>query len=152
MPETVEKADSEGRLNALDPELPFLASQAAIELDNLLLGRSVKLDAVNCLAERLENSIEQDSGAGDRRLLMDSATVSAVSVALAESGASNLRTLDDLASEAWQIADDLQNSNDDGSDEAKVSRLRTFCTSLARSAVARERAFYDMQSVNNHWS
>lgn len=151
MPGTVENNLAARRFTALDPGLPFLASQAAIELDNVLLRKNVELKAVSQLAQRLERSTEQVAGTEDRKSLMDPATVSIFNSAIVASGMQKVQTLAELASEAWQIARELQGSTRE-SNRQRVEKLRTFCTHLARSAVAHERALYEMQSANKNWS
>lgn len=153
MPDTAENNRATARLNVLDPGLPFLASQAAIELDNLLLGCEVELQSVERLAGRLEGSTEQIAETEERKSLMDPATISVLSSAVAASGMSKMQTLADLANEAWRIANDLQSSKSDRDrDKSRVERLRAFCNCLAQSAVAHERSLYDMQSVDRNWS
>jgi hypothetical protein len=139
------------RLDALDPGLPYLATQAAIELDNLLLKREVELSAVKCLAERLENSVETGSDSGIKKALMDPNTVAVFSSAILASGIPEVRTLSELANEAQQIATELHSSHDQ-SDEGRIESLRTFCRLLAQSAVAHERSVYEKQSFNQNWS
>ena len=58
-------------VSAMDPGLSLLASQAAVELDNLLQHGSTRLDAVRSLGERLGKSTEAVEGTSDRRALMD---------------------------------------------------------------------------------
>ena len=125
--------------------------QAAIELDNLLLGREVEMQSVKQLAARLEVSTEQTAGTEARKSLMDPATISVFSSALSATGAQQMHTLADLANEAWRIASELQSPEPD-TDENKVKRLRSFCNHLARNAVAHERSLYALQSVDKNWS
>lgn len=151
MPGTVENNLAAKRFTALDPGLPFLASQAAIELDNLLLGKDVDLKAVEQLGQRLENSTEQVAGTEGRTSLMDPATVCVFNGAISASGMPRVQTLAELASKAWQIARDLRASKEE-SNKQRIEQLGTFCTYLARSAIAHERTFYDMQFPNKDWS
>lgn len=153
MPDTAENNRATARLNVLDPGLPFLASQAAIELDNLLLGREVELQSVERLAGRLEGSTEPIAGTEGRKSLMDPATISVFSNAVDASGMPKIQTLADLANKACRIADGLQSSKSDRDrDKSRVERLRAFCNCLAQNAIAHERSLYDMQSVDKNWS
>ena len=138
-------------LDAFDPGLSFLASQAAVELDNLLLGKSSKLQAVKLLGERLAHSTEKIEGGEGRRSLMDPATVSVFSNAIAASGIPKVQTLPELAQEAWRLANDLQESQST-SDKQQLEVLRTFCTHLAKSLVAHEQSDLEMQSSDENWS
>ena len=151
MPGTTENNRAERRFRSLDSDLPFLASQAAIELDNLLLGKNVDLKAVKRLAQQLEDSTAQGVGTENRISLMDPATVSVFSNAISTSGMQEVKTLGELAGKAWQIARELQGSQED-SEKQRLQQLGTFCTHLARSAIAHERALYDLHSPNKDWS
>jgi len=151
MPGTAENTHAAKRFKSFDPGLPFLASQAAIELDNLLLGKDVDPKAVKQLAQQLEESTAPAVGAEGRTSLMDPATVSVFSSAISASGRPRVQTLAELASQAWQIARELQDSREN-SEKQRLEQLGTFCTHLARSAIAHERALCDMQSPNKDWS
>src|SRR5437868_4395266 len=69
-------------LRALDPDLPFLATRAAIELDTLLVGQATDLQAVRQLAESVRTLTEFNSESGQRRLEMDPPTVEVFNRAL----------------------------------------------------------------------
>lgn len=58
MASTSSECESETRLRALDPALPLLASEAAIELDTIIAGEEVNPTAVHRLAKILRNSLE----------------------------------------------------------------------------------------------
>ena len=151
MPGTAENDCVPNRLSALDPGLPFLASQAAIELDNLLLGRDVELKAVKQLAERLDQSTGQVAGTESHRSLTDPATITLFNRAVVASGKLDVRTVDELASEAGRIAHELQNS-EEKSDKGQIKYLRTFCTHLAQSALALEQSLFKTHSRAKNWS
>ncbi|MFN3152114.1 hypothetical protein [Bremerella sp.] len=141
----------QNRLSASDPSLAFLASQAAIELDNRILGRHSTLTAVGQLAERLENATES-VGEKDRRSLMDPTTVSMFSNAIAASESKQVCTLEELASEAWRIATTLHESvGESGADEERLKQMRTFCVYLAESAIGREASPLEAQDSTDEW-
>ena len=48
-------------VNALDPELSSLASNAAVELDLLINGEQTDVDAVRLLGERLRQTLEKST-------------------------------------------------------------------------------------------
>ncbi len=138
-------------LSVSDPDLSFLASQAALELDNHLLGKKVEFKSVKWLAARLECSTEEIGGTEARKPLMDTATVVVFSNAIAASGM-HVSSLADLAKQAWEIANTLRDSSLVSRDSKEIKRMRAFCNHLARSVIAHERSLYDMQSVNTNWS
>lgn len=147
MPDTV-KAEGPNRLSAFDPGLPFLATQAAIELDNLLLNKDVEgemLSAVRDLAELLQNSTKQGVVPEERTSLMDPTTVSVFSNAIAACEHHPVRTMRELALSAWTISRELDTPNEEA-DVGRIERLRSFCNSLAHSAIARERSRFELQA------
>jgi len=144
MPEGIENGTEGAMLNALEPGLSFLASQAAIELDNLLLGRKTTLEAVQLLGRRLNAATEAVEGSAGRRTLMDAPTVSILSNAISASRSKNLRTLDELASESWKMANDLQDTTESANQQA-LKKLRSFCVCLSQIARSYRQFIEDMQ-------
>jgi len=135
-------------LDADDPELPFLASTAAVELDNLILGKSGASHAVATLAQRLQNCVERVAGIDEPRSVMDPATITVFNRAIEASGMTLAQTFGELARKVSEIANDLQRS-DSSSDTFR--RLRTFCANLAKGAVAHQRSRFEMQSGHETW-
>ena len=128
--------------SALDPELSFIASQAAIELDNLLLGRPGRFVAVAQLAEYLKSSAI-DSGAAQGTGPLDPQTIDVVSRAIDAAGEETLKTLEELKVHAGRLASEL-GEMDEASDEGKIERLRAFCVSLSQVATAQRQSILDM--------
>ena len=62
-------------LRALDPDLPFLASEAAIDIDNMLAGVGVRSQAISDLAELLNTSIDLSPGGSFTRSQIDPGTL-----------------------------------------------------------------------------
>src|SRR4051794_11206880 len=78
---TAEEQISRSVISALQPDLPLLASRAAIELDNLILNRPSALTNVLLLAACLLNPTEQDDSSG-RQFTADPATLDVLTKAL----------------------------------------------------------------------
>ena len=136
------------RLSALDPDLAFLASQAAIELDALLSQRSTELAAVRELAEQLRNSITLSSADGGPQSLMDPATLSVLGEAMNRTHPTQTVTrIRDLVSRAAAIADDLQRS-DPIRDRERLEWAREFCVSLSKTAAAYRKSIYDLRPAH----
>ena len=132
-------------LQTFDPELSFVAAQAAIELDNLLLRSSDKqLPAVEKLASYLRDSTAASVGTAERRNLMDPQTIDVVSRAIDAVGDQTVKTIDDLTSEAWRIANELGAAGG-GSGKEIIARLRAFCVALSHVAASQRQAVIDMQ-------
>lgn len=146
MPEATTTKGTEGAmLNALEPGLSFLASQAAIELDNLLLRRPTGLEAVQTLGQRLNAATEPVQGSAERRTLMDAPTVSILSSAISASRSQDVRTLAELADESWKMANELQVAKD-SADRQAITKLRSFCVFLSQNARSYRQSIEDMQS------
>lgn len=122
-----------------DPHLSFVASQAAIELDNLVLGISTKLDAVKQLAARLKNSTEAVTGSTAKRNLMDPQAIRVFSQAYEETQGESVTTIDELATKAWNIAGDLNDAKADPTNQ-NLEKLRSFCVALSRISSAHRKA------------
>lgn len=136
---------SDQGLRALDPNLPFLASEAAIDIDNLLSNRAEDLTAIETLAKLLTNSMEQGGTGGPPRSLMDPGTLTVLGQALAEARSSQaLQKMEDLLTEAARIAGSLS-SHDLKEKPDELERLRDFCVALSRAAVAYHKSIGDLR-------
>jgi hypothetical protein len=145
MPEAILDSTEDLVLSALDPSLSRIASLAAIELDNLLLGKNSGLEAVQVLGQRLNKLTEPVEGTDERKSLMDAPTVSILSNAFSASRSQDVQTLAELTREAWQMASDLE-STDPEQDRQALERCRAFCVFLSQNARSYRQAIYDMQA------
>lgn len=132
------------RLRALDPDLPLLASEAAIDIENILSNRSQDYTAIRNLANRLRNSISIDTSDNPPHSLMDSATLTVLGQAVAEAMRSGtLQRVDDLLSEAAKIAKSLSSETPiENPDELK--QARDFCVALSRAVMAYHKSIRDL--------
>ena len=129
------------RLNAFDPNLPFLASEAAIDIDNLLSNRSRDLTAIKCLAQQLKDSIFLASSGS---LRMDLATLTVLNEAVTEALRNNsLQKEEDLLNEAAKIAKSLSRE-DLMENPTELEQARDFCVALSRSVVAYRKSISDL--------
>src|SRR5665213_3394133 len=122
-------------LRALDSDLPYLASCAAIELDNVLLGNQTSLVAVKSLAERLRNATAPVEGGEAPKSLMDTPTLQVFTRAVNDSGQMGVTTLGDLTLVASRIAGTLAGATPD-SNADRIRQMREFCVALSRAAAA----------------
>lgn len=133
---TANTTDEVTRLQIMDPDLPLLASKAAIELDNAIAGRPADLEPVKRLASLLRDSIGQADTPGSLKSLMDPPTVTALGRALRESGGTgSITTVDQLFAKSREIADRLTDTRS-GTDKDHLRWAREFFVALARGAVA----------------
>lgn len=122
-------------LQALDPDLPLLASEAAIDIDNLLSNRAKDLKAMRGLAERLKNSLEMSEG-GLIQSLMDPPTLLVLGEAVAHAvGKRSIEKIEDLLTDTFKISDELS-SADPLKDIEALKRARDFCMGLSVAVVA----------------
>jgi hypothetical protein len=141
----LEQSQSDQRLRALDPNLPFLASEAAVDIDNLLLHQSRELKSIRTLAKRLNNSIEAGTLDGPNHSLMDPATLTVLNEAFAEAFKSaSLQRVEDLLGEAAKIAR-LLSSLEPENISTELEKARDFCVALSRAAVAYRRSIKDVR-------
>jgi len=132
-------------LRVLDPDLPFLAAEAAVDIDNLLSSRSEDLTAIRRLAEQLKNSLKLRPLGEQPRSLMDPATLTVLGEAM-------LKVLhpfppskfEDLLSEASKIAEELSNA-EPTSNPKEMQKARNFCLALSRAAAAYSKSIRDLR-------
>lgn len=132
-------------LRAVDADLPFLASEAAIDLDNLRSGVSGELGAVRRLAERLKNSMPSSANQENARAL-DPATLVVLGEAVTVLWPTDhsQRKVDELLAKAAEIADFLSGellTEDSG----KLDSARSFCVALSRAALTYRKSLRDLR-------
>ncbi len=132
-------------IRVLDPDLPLLASEAAVDIDNIISDRGVELAAIHSLAEMLSNSIEFKPPNGFTRSLMDPATETMLGTAMAKVlGKSSPSELKHLLREASSIASELL-SDEPTKDYEKLAKARDFCMTLSKTAVAYNKSIRDLR-------
>jgi hypothetical protein len=138
-------------LNPFDPDLPLLASQAAIELQCVLRGdKNGSLKAVQRLGDRLEASFRRSGNGTVLSRAADPSMVCLVHTALNEvKWAGPVTTLDELFSHATKLAESLRTSESSSEPQGLV-RVRDFCAALARCAAAFRRSPYFGRPANPH--
>lgn len=138
-------------VNILDPELPFLASQAAVELDNLLNGTGTDSAAVRNLAKRLQASLPSDTAtAPHRALLADTATISVLGQAINISRSAEhmlpISSDDELSQRTAEIAGQLSDVDGPLPEDKKVLKwARAFCLALSQCAAAYRRSEFEVR-------
>ncbi|MCK9623080.1 MAG: hypothetical protein M0R47_21405 [Methylobacter sp.] len=133
-------------IRALDPELPFLASEVAVDLANLISGDSDDMAAIKQLANTLKNSIKKGPSGAPSRSLMDPAALIILGGAAAEFTGINLSSqkVDDLIAAAENIADFLSSDNIQQVPD-KLKEAMNFCVALSRAAIAYRQSIRDLQ-------
>ena len=150
MSSTKETDQVQPAFRVLDPNLPFLASEVAIDLDNMLLQTADDREAMKSLASKLLSSIEEDSAGGLSHNRMDMATLSVLGEAISEimhNKNNNLKKVEDLLTKAVEIAK-LLLSEDLKSKKEKLLEARDFCVALSRAVTAYSESIRDIRPSN----
>ncbi len=133
--------ESDQFLRWSDPNLALLASQAAVEVDEVIRGVQCDMAATHRLAGILASSLGNELANGGRSSLVDPTTVSVLTRAFAESGNESVRTVQELVTEALRIVQSLSNSEEQ-SEAVSPADIRRFCSALALSAAAHAASAY----------
>lgn len=139
-------------LKAIDPELPFLAAMAAVELDNLLLDRPSPLSSVALLARKLQNSSARIGGSDCQRRLVDLPEIEVLSSIVYPAGIFPSMTLSDLAFQASKIAGQLQIAGEGKGENDTIAESRAFCVALSRCASRYMQSTLEMGPSEHPWS
>ncbi len=130
-----------GHTDILGDDLETVACEAAIELDNLIRGRSQIAASVKKLADRLTKELPEATDLSSIKHLVDPSTVIVLSGAISELlGAGQPNEVQELTRAAGRVAQRLLAvSNDpEGSrgDILSLEQLRGFCLALSKRAAA----------------
>ncbi len=132
-------------LRISDPDLPSLASEAAVELDNLAMGHRVELEAVKRLGRLLGNSFSSAHQGPGQRGVVDAATLAVVGEAFTRSAAEGPpHTIDVIIARATSIANNMS-SESLTKDAHALEWTRAFCVSLSQCAAAYRKSIYDLR-------
>ena len=127
-------------IDNLENDLPSLANQAAIELDTMVLGGPVRLEAVRQLASQISRTVTDVNDPGSPSSLLNVRTAVLVNRAIGEAavGPAN-STLDELLKRTKEVTGALLALDQvHHVSAAELARLRNFCVALSRHALARE--------------
>lgn len=145
--EAITKANSTG----LKDNLASLACEAAIEIDNLLLGRKQSLVAVVALIDAISSSVTKVEKPTRPNSLLDPTTAIALNRAIqATYSIQALKRLDELVREADRITGRLVKLVETPTQFLKqhpdeLRRMKAFCLALSRSASALMHPIQDLQ-------
>ena len=132
-------------VNVLDPKLPWLASNAAVELDLLINGDETDLEAVKQLGERLRQTLDTPvAGQPARGLQVDTETETVLGQAFAQAGADPATILGELFRRTEQIAGQLS-SAEAATERKTLEWQRAFCLALSQSAAAYRQSIFDVR-------
>lgn len=136
------------RFSALDPSLPFVAANAAIELDDLIRGRQQDLKFVTKLAELLSNAVVVTPypGVRNHKALIDPVSADVFNRAYAKTyNSEGVNTIDQLASLVAKLANELGELGPKNAKES-LSQFRDFCVALSNYSMTSRNAIYGSSS------
>jgi len=133
----------------MESDVPSLACQAAIELDNILLDRPCGTDSVCRLARIISRSIPDEQDPSSANWLLDPTAVVVVNRAIGDSTRRQpFSTVKELVREAGELVqrfhkliDDSEGFKKKNSDDLK--KMRAFCLALSRRASAAKKSPHD---------
>lgn len=126
---------SEASMSVLDEDLTFLATQAAIELDELMRGESISVEAIPKLSDVISNSVKSYNVSG-RSASLDPATATVINRAFIDSNIADLSTVDELIQKSLELAGTLQSQVQPDQRNGDMASLKKFCLALARCSAA----------------
>jgi len=132
-------------------DLATVSCYAAGEVDDLLLGRSKRFDAVKRLLEMIKTSLISEQVSTAPHSLVDPTAAVAMNRALESSEfTESMNTIDELLEQSGIVAKLLENIVVDPgkaleADRVKLEKLRSLCIELSNSALACEEPIEDIQ-------
>jgi len=141
-------AQNKQGFRALDADLPFLASEVAIDIDNILKGKAKEQSAMRLLAEKLSGAIETDTQGTPLRSRMDMATLGVMGEAFSESfNMQSKQNINDLLAKAGQIIKILMDNNP-GTNPSELKKAHSFCIALSRASAAYSESIRDLRTAH----
>lgn len=134
--------------NALDPDLPFLAASAALELDNVLIGTSTSTEHVEQLMATLSSAFS--TGQSATKKFLDPISCTILTRALSESGGSGSAQQSDLTTAISRLSERLEGIKKSSTKKEQVSELRDFFVALSRLASTSRKTLYGDQRVHSY--
>jgi hypothetical protein len=118
-----------------EADLSSLASKAAIEIDNLILGRGKKHESIKKLAKKLSESIQGTFRTTECKSLINPTAVTIMGRAINKGSIEKIDSVDEIIIQAQQIADTM-NKSTGTHDKKQLEEIRTFCVALSISAAS----------------
>jgi len=139
---TITDPEQNAIFETLERDLPSLACRAAVELDNLNLGRSSSLENVQKLSRSLKESLPEVADFASPSSLFDPTMAIVVNGAISDTRqAEPIRQMAKLLDETKNITDRFENLLRDPTEFCRTSldevkTLRSFCLALSKRAFA----------------
>jgi len=121
-------------LHVLDADLPYIASEAAVEIDNIIAGHSEEPTAFKELARRLKDSFEFPAESERPQYMIDAGTLGVLEEAIRRAGQTREVNMQDTVARIVNLA---------GLPDSELSAHKSdlewacqFCLALSRVAAA----------------
>jgi hypothetical protein len=135
-----------GSINVFDPNLPSLASEAAIDIDNMIANRLIDYDAMRKLSQMLKNSIN-DNTSYPNNLRMDFATSSIIGEVVVKTFINDNKIKIDeqiFNKRILEIANILSKDNP-LDDIADLEKAMVFCLALSKASLSFRKSLRDLR-------
>lgn len=124
---------------SFEQDMSFVASVAAVELEDLSAGREGKARAVSRLVKLLSNESSTNDPQASPLSLQDATVTVVMNSAIRDSRIRTLNTRDELHSEVAQIRERLRKASEASDqsaapDRSDLEQLRDFCLALSKYA------------------
>jgi hypothetical protein len=145
MPISAKAEDGVG--TATPPDLPTLACEAAIEIDDLVRGRGSDLTAVRLLAATIADSVRLEELTSPASLLYPATAIMLRRAIGSVPGAGEPRKLDELLNTAGEYVKSLRKLGAEGMTTSppseELATLRALCVALSTHAGTAHRSPFD---------
>lgn len=126
---------------AYDSNMPFIAANAAAEVDNLINNRSYKFDYIKKLSELLSKTPDKSPKSGNSRSsvsIMDPLSSTIFERAFEESSNTNLSSFDELNKKIQQLKKEINALiiEDNIENQSMLTSLRDFLIALSKYSLS----------------
>ena len=132
-------------LHVLDADLPYIASEAAVEIDNIIAGHSEDPTAFKELARRLNRSFGDPPSPDQPKYMVDAGTLTVVDEAIRRTGGEPTANLSDVVKRAVRLA--ALSDPWSGEHKSDLEWALAFCLALSR-ATARYRSALRRETIS----
>ncbi len=128
-----------------DPNLPFLAANAAIEIDDIIKGRSNDLKNARLLVEKIIGSDEGLDADYGSRSFIDPVASNVISKAFFVSHGASINSHKEYSKALKKIAEELESLLDAG--HKPEEGIRKFFVALSQQSLAYQGSFFDIRNT-----
>jgi len=120
-------------LRPLDTRIPFLATRAAVQLDNLILKRTKSVEAIARLGASLRETATVSASAVSKKALVDPLAIRILRLVSQQAVKDAPTAPDDLVRQAKDNGDKLVAAAAGTATDDELRMLRTYCLALSRA-------------------